>query len=121
MNDIKPQDYRVFCSKLSAVLLATGCAILVAALLAGLFWGQMFEAVYGASATDPGVAGRETDPAMVAEYAALKPLLNLTLYVVPTTLGFTGAGLFLTGAGLAAVDTLAGRWQAWRLKRRAAE
>ena len=121
MERIKSQDDRVFRSRLCAVLLATGCAILVAALLADLFWGQMFEAVYGTSATNPGEAGRETDPAMVAEYAALKPLLNLTLYVVPTTLGFTGAGLFLTGAGLAAADALADRWQAWRQKRRATE
>lgn len=121
MNNIEPPGDRVFRSRLSAVLLATGCAILVAALLADLFWGQMFETVYGSSSTDPGVAGRETDPQMLAEYATLKPLINLTMYIIPTTLGFTGAGLFLTGTGIAVVDALAERWQAWRRARRTVE
>lgn len=121
MSSIKPQDERIFRSRFSVVLLTTGCAILVAALLADLFWGRMFEAIYGVSVADPGVAGRETNPLVMAEYAALKPMLNLIMYVVPTTLGFIGAGFFLTGAGLAAVDSLADRWQAWCLKRHAAE
>lgn len=121
MESIKLQNDSIFRCRLILALVATGCAILVAALLAGMFWGHMFAVIYGTSVTDPGVAGRETAPEMVEGYAALKPLLNLTLYVVPTTLGFTGAGLFLTGAGLAAADALADRWQAWCQKRRATE
>ncbi|EBS4817066.1 hypothetical protein DEN29_18500 [Salmonella enterica subsp. enterica serovar Javiana] len=121
MKSIKPQDDCVFRSRFSTVLLVTGCAILVAALLADMFWWQMFETLYGATAEDLGVAGRETDPQMLAEYATLKPLINLTMYIIPTTLGFTGAGLFLTGTGIAVVDALAERWQAWRRARRTVE
>ncbi|EBP0846464.1 hypothetical protein QTR52_004396 [Salmonella enterica] len=110
----------VFFSRVYCVLLATGCAFLVASLLAGYYWSEMFGAIYGASVADPGVAGRETDPAMAAEYATLKPLLNLTLYLVPTTLGFLGTGMVLTGAVFTGIDALTVRWQAWRQRRRSA-
>ncbi|EAP7475662.1 hypothetical protein HT886_003941 [Salmonella enterica] len=119
MKKIRVSD-DIFFGRVYCVLLATGCAFLVGSLMADYYWSEMFEAIYGASVAGSGVAGRETDPAVVAEYATLKPLLNLTMYLVPTTLGFLGAGMVLTGAVFAGIDALTERWQAWRQRCRSA-
>lgn len=52
MGRIKLPVDRIFRSRFSLVLLATGFALLVATLLADLFWGRMFEAIYGSSVGD---------------------------------------------------------------------
>lgn len=90
-----------FTEKLCSVLIICGGVLLIAGEISDWFWRAMFEAIYGLHTGDMGAAGMATDPTIIAEYTALKPLVNLTMYIVPWIFWASGCGALLMGfAGL---------------------
>ncbi|MFJ7174666.1 hypothetical protein [Citrobacter freundii] len=88
---------RLFTERLCIVLITCGCALLIAGGISTWFWQTMFGAIYGEHTGDTGTAGMATDPSIIAEYAALKPLINLVMYIIPWTFYASGCGALVMG------------------------
>lgn len=82
-----------FSQKLYMAMMMWGGALLIAGLISSWFWHGMFEITFG----EGGRAGHVSEPGIIAEYAALKPLLNLVMYVVPWGFYALGGGAFMAG------------------------
>lgn len=93
----KRVQMRMFTEKLCIVLITCGAALLIAGEISAWFWQGMFAATYGQHTADTGIADMATDPNIIAEYAALKPLMNLVMYIVPWTFRAFSGGVLLMG------------------------
>lgn len=93
----KRMQMRVFTEKLCIVLITCGCALLIAGGISTWFWQAMFGAIYGVHTGDTGIAGMTTELSIIAEYAALKPLINLVMYIIPWTFYASGCGVLVMG------------------------
>lgn len=88
-----PQCEERFMIRMSIIFLLLGAVLLVAMLLSEYYWTWQFERLYGLGGEMLNVT-KATD---IQDYQALKPLLNLTMYAIPKTLGFIGTGFALIG------------------------
>ncbi|EGC2886753.1 hypothetical protein OJ723_001202 [Salmonella enterica] len=82
-----------FSQKLYMALMMCGGALLIAGLISSWFWHGMFGITFG----EGGLAGQVSEPGIIAEYAALKPLINLVMYVVPWGFYALGGGALMAG------------------------
>ncbi|EHP0862171.1 hypothetical protein KNZ39_003752 [Escherichia coli] len=82
-----------FSQKLYMAMMMWGGALLIAGLISSWFWHGMFGIAFG----EGGLAGQVSEPGIIAEYAALKPLMNLVMYVVPWGFYALGGGALMAG------------------------
>lgn len=64
----------------------SGYALLIASVVAGWYWGRLFDVLF---------PGKNTD--FSADLHQIKPLINITMYAVPTTLTFLAVGFLVVG------------------------
>ena len=82
-----------FSQKLYMAMMMWGGALLIAGLISSWFWHGMFGIAFG----EGGLAGQVSESGIIAEYAALKPLMNLVMYVVPWGFYALGGGALMAG------------------------
>lgn len=93
----KRLQMRLFTEKLCIVLITCGAVLLISGGISAWFWQGMFAATYGQHTADTGIAGMATDPTIIAQYATLKPLINLVMYIIPWTFYSLGCGALVVG------------------------
>ena len=103
-----------FISRLVVVFLLLGGVCLVAALASKYFWESVFHLMYETG----GFADKATEVATIQDYQALKPLVNLTMYAIPNTLGFIGIGFILMVVLVSLVDSASNLWRRYQQRRR---
>lgn len=70
----------------TSTFIMSGYALGIAAGVARFFWFRIFDALFSSK-----------DAVISADLHAIKPLINITMYVVPTTLAFLAIGFFIVG------------------------
>ena len=107
-----------FTVRVAFVFILLSGVFLVAGWVSKYFWESVFHLMYETG----GFADKATEVADIQDYQALKPLVNLTMYVIPDTLVSICIGFFLVGLLFIAVEGLSvllERYQQRRARKRA--
>lgn len=100
----------MFIIRASIVFMMLGAVLFAATLLSEHYWAWQFDRLYGVD----GEAKSATLAADIQAYQALKPLLNITMYAIPKTLGFISAGFALIGTILIVMEGVSTAWRRYQ-------
>lgn len=103
----------MFIIRASIVFMMLGAVLFAATLLSEHYWAWQFDRLYGVD----GEAKSATLAADIQAYQALKPLLNITMYAIPKTLGFISAGFALIGTIFIVMEGVSTAWRRYQQRR----
>ncbi|MEG0867099.1 MAG: hypothetical protein RSD49_02420 [Hafnia sp.] len=99
-----------FIIRVAIVFMMLGAVLFAATLLSEHYWVWQFDRLYGVD----GEVKSATLAADIQAYQALKPLLNITMYAIPKTLGFMSVGFALVGTILIVMEGVSTAWRRYQ-------
>lgn len=102
-----------FTVRVAFVFMMLACVLLAASLLSEYYWSWHFDRLYELN----GIADNATKSVDIQAYQALKPLLNITMYAIPKTLGFIGLGFVLVGTMLIVMERFSALFRRYHQRR----